>query len=85
MRPSRPEELMGLLSTETAASIVRFYSLVSSVVLDINLLQDASRDSGLQERYGLNTPAGNLAFHEEMLQLSREAFDLGNELIRELA
>ena len=54
-------------------------------MLDINLLQDASRDSGLQERYGLNTPAGNLAFHEEMLQLSREAFDLGNELIQELA
>ncbi len=75
---------LGLLSSETAARIVRFYSLVSSVVLDINLLQDASELTGLQERYGLNTPAGNLAFHEEMLQLSREAFDLGNELIQQL-
>ena len=76
---------LGLLSSETAARIVRFYSLVSSVVLDINLLQDASESPGLQERYGLNTTAGNLRSHEEMLHLSREAFDLGNELIQELA
>jgi hypothetical protein len=37
---------------------------------------DAGGSLGSEERYGLNTPAGNLAFHERMLQLSRETFDL---------
>jgi len=76
---------LGLLSSEIAAKTVRFYYLISSVVEDLNLLQDAGGSPGLQERYGLNTLAGNLAFHEQMLQLSRETFDLGTELIQELA
>jgi hypothetical protein len=76
---------VGLLSPRTAARIVRFYYLVSSAVEDINLLQDAGRDHGLQERYRLNTPDGNRHFHEEMLQLSRDAFALGRELVQELA
>src|SRR5262245_54714153 len=74
---------VGLLSPQAAARIVRFYHLVSSVVEDINLLQDANGDLRLKERYRLNTPAGNLAFHEEMRQLSREAFNLGSELVQE--
>ena len=76
---------LGLLSSEVAAKTVRFYYSISSVVEDLDLLQDAGGSLGLQERYGLNTPAGNLAFHERMLQLSRETFDLGTELIQELA
>ncbi len=61
-----------------------FYFFKIGVVLeDLDLLQDASGSLGLQERYGLNTPAGNLAFHERMLQLSRETFDLGTELIHD--
>jgi hypothetical protein len=31
------------------------------------------------------TKAGNLAFHEEILKLSKETIALGNDLIRELA
>jgi hypothetical protein len=76
---------LGLLSSEIAAKTVRFYYLISSVVEDLDLLQDAGDSPGLQERYGLNTLAGNLAFHEQILQLSHETFDLGTELIQKLA
>jgi hypothetical protein len=76
---------LGLLPSETAAKTVQFYHLASSVVQDLNLLQDAGQSPGLQERYGLDTLAGRPAFHEQMLQLSHETFDLGIEVIQELA
>ena len=76
---------LGLLSSETAAKTVRFYHSVSSVVQDLNLLRDAVEQPGLQQRYGLNTLAGQLAFHVQMLELSRETFDLDTDLIQELA
>jgi hypothetical protein len=75
---------LGLLSSETAARTVCFYYLVSAVVEDLDLLRDAGESGGLQTRYGLNTQAGNLAFHEQMRQLSIETIALGNDLIREL-
>ena len=52
---------------------------------DLNLLRDAVEQPGLQQRYGLNTLAGQLAFHVQMLELSRETFDLDTDLIQELA
>jgi hypothetical protein len=76
---------LGLLSSETAARTVRFYFQISSVVEDLSLLRDAGAVPDLQARYGLNQRDGNLAFHEEILRLSRGTIDLGNELIQELA
>jgi len=61
---------LGLLSSETAARIVRFYFQVSSVVLDLNFLRDAVDSPDLQARYGLNQRDRNLAFHEEILRLN---------------
>ena len=75
---------LGLLSSETAR-IVRFYFQVSSVVLDLNFLRDAVDSPDLQARYGLNQRDRNLAFHEEILRLSRETIELGNDLIQRLA
>ena len=76
---------LGLLSSETAARTVRFYFQASSVVLDLNLLRDAVDSPGLQTRYGLNQRDRNLAFHEEILRLSHETIELGNDLIQKLA
>jgi hypothetical protein len=76
---------LGLLSSETEARIVRFYFQVSSVVLDLNFLRDAVDSPDLQARYGLNQRDRNLAFHEEVLRLSRETIELGNDLIQRLA
>ena len=75
---------LGLMSSETAR-IVRFYFQVSSVVLDLNFLRDAVDSPDLQARYGLNQRDRNLAFHEEILRLSRETIELGNDLIQRLA
>jgi hypothetical protein len=75
---------LGLLPSETAAKTVRFYYLVSSIVEDLDLLRDAADSAGLQTRYGLNTQRGNLAFHEQMQQLSIETIALGNDLTQEL-
>jgi len=76
---------LGLVSPETAAETVRFYFQVSSVVLDLDLLRDAADSPGLQARYGLNQRDRNLAFHEELLRLSGETVELGNDLIQKLA
>ena len=76
---------LGLLPSETAARTVGFYYLVSSVVEDLVLLQDASESASLQTRYRLDTQRGNLAFHEQMRELSIETVALGNDLIQELA
>ncbi len=76
---------LGLLPSETVAETVRFYYLVSSIVEDLVLLQDAAGSASLQTRYRLNTQAGNLAFHKEMQQLSIETVKLGNDLVQELA
>ena len=73
---------LGLLPSETVAKTVRFYYMVSSIVQDLVLLQDASELPSLRTRYGLNTQAGNQAFHEQMLELSVETVELGNDLIR---
>ncbi len=75
---------LGLLTSETAGKTVRFYYLVSSIKEDLDLLQDAAESVGLQTRYGLNTQAGNLAFHEQIRQFSIEAVALGNDLVQEL-
>jgi hypothetical protein len=74
---------LGLLPPETVANTVRFYYMVSSIVEDLVLLQEASEKPSLRTRYGLNTQAGNQAFHEDLLQLSVETVELGNNLIRE--
>jgi hypothetical protein len=76
---------LGLLPSETAADTVRFYFLVSSVREDLVLLQDACKSDDLRTRYKLDTKAGNLAFHERMLELSIETVALGNHLIKKLA
>jgi hypothetical protein len=76
---------LGLLSPETAARTVRFYYFVSSVVEDLVLLQDAGESADLRTGYRLNTQAGNLDFHEHMLQLSIDTVALGNDLVQELA
>ncbi len=60
------------------------YYLVSSIKEDLDLLQDAAESVGLQTRYGLNTQAGNLAFHEQIRQFSIETVALGNDLVQEL-
>jgi len=76
---------LGLLPPETAAETVRFYFMVSSVREDLVLLQNASESANLRTSYGLDTPHGNLAFHEQMLRFSIETVTLGNHLIQELA
>ena len=76
---------LGLLPSETAVRTVGFYYLVSSVVEDLVLLQDASESASLQTRYQLDRQRGNLAFHEQMRELSIETVALGNDLIQELA
>src|SRR6266446_729555 len=75
---------LGLLTSETAGKTVSFYYLVSSIKEDLDLLQDAAESVGLQTRYGLNSQAGNLAFHEQIRQFSIEAVALGNDLVQEL-
>jgi hypothetical protein len=50
---------LGLLPSETVARTVGFYYLVSSVVEDLALLQDASESASLQTRYRLDTQRGN--------------------------
>ena len=76
---------LGLLPSETAAKTVRFYHLISSVTQDINLFTELPESPGLRESYGLDTHKGCVAFQEQTLQLSIETFDLGTELIQELA
>jgi hypothetical protein len=50
---------LGLLPSEAVARTVGFYYLVSSVVEDLVLLQDASESASLQTRYRLDTQRGN--------------------------
>src|SRR5205814_7600623 len=76
---------LGLLPSETAGKTVRFYYSVSSVALDLILLQDAVQSPDLRMIYGLNTQTGNINFHEQMLQLSAKTVVLGNDLVRELS
>ena len=76
---------LGLLPSDTAAKTVGFYYLVSSIVEDLVLLQNACESANLRTRYGLDTQHGNLAFHEQMLRLSSETVTLGNHLIQKLA
>jgi hypothetical protein len=73
---------LGLLPSETVAKTVRFYYLISSIIEDLILLQDASGSVDLRTRYRLDTQRGNLAFHEEMWKLSVDAVALGDDLIR---
>lgn len=76
---------LGLLPSDLAARTVTFYYLVSSVAEDLDLLRDASESASLRSRYGLHTQAGNLAFHQQLRQLSIETLTLGNEIIPQLS
>ena len=76
---------LGLLPPETVTKMGGGGGGGGSIVEDLVLLRDAGESPGLQTRYRLNTEAGNLAFHEQMRELSIETVALGNDLIQELA
>jgi len=76
---------IGLLPADLAERVVQFYYLISSITQDIRLLADANVSPELRFPWRLNTPEGNRIFHQEILNLSRQAITSGEALAMELA
>jgi hypothetical protein len=75
---------IGLLPAELAKRVVQFYYLISSAIEDIKLLADANASPELRLPWNLHTAEGNRFFHQQLLELSRQATALGNALAMEL-
>ena len=75
---------IGLLPADLSESVVRFYYLVSSAVVDLRLLNEANVDFKLRFPYRLDAAEGSLFFHQQLLALSRQIVTEGNALAQRL-
>lgn len=76
---------IGFLPADLAARVVQFYYLISSAIEDLKLLADAHDAPELRLPWNLHTVEGNRFFHQQLLDLSREAIAAGGALAAELA
>jgi hypothetical protein len=76
---------IGLLPADLSERVVEFYYLISSAIEDIKLLADANASPELRFPWNLHTVEGNRFFHQQLLELSKQASAVGNALATELA
>src|SRR5580704_441696 len=75
---------IGLLPPDIAERIVQFYFLISSAIEDIKLLADAYASPELRLPWSLHTVDGSRRFHQELLEISRQAIAAGEALAADL-
>jgi hypothetical protein len=76
---------IGLLPADLSERVVRFYYLIASAIEDIRLLVDANASPELRFACRLDTAEGNRIFHQNLLDISRQAIARGSTLATELA
>jgi hypothetical protein len=75
---------IGLLPPDIAERVVQFYFLISSAIEDIKLLADANAAPELRLAWNLHRVEGNRFFHQQLLDLSRQAIAAGEALAADL-